>query len=83
MHSRGFDWYMMAVLAYHRCEWTDVDADDKEYRLLLTKELGRVIQRCYRSNTNVPNAAKEVGIFLSLMDGSFSAKEYEEHDEHS
>lgn len=78
MHIRGFNWYRMAVLAYHRCEWTDIDQEDREYKIRLTTDLNRVLERCYQSRSSVPNAAKEVGIFMSLMDGSFSAKEFDQ-----
>lgn len=60
-------WYRMAVLTYFRCEWTDVSRDDN-YGLRLTPELKRLIGRCYEQGTPVPNAAKEVGIFLEITE---------------
>lgn len=65
---RNYLWYRMAVLAYYRCEWTDVAQDDSEYKLRLTTELDTLISRCHREGANVPNAAKEVGIFLEVME---------------
>lgn len=59
-------WYTLSVLAYYRAEWTDVSDDDNEYRLFVTKELQDLIDGCMRRKTSVPNAAKEVHIFLSL-----------------
>lgn len=67
-------WYIMSVLAYYRSEWTDVPDDDKEYRLLVTKELEQLIRGCLRRGTSVPNAAKEVEIFLDLEEARANAE---------
>jgi hypothetical protein len=61
-------WYMMSVLAYYRSEWTDVSDDDTGYRLLVTNELEQLIRGCLKRGTSVPNAAKEVEIFLDLQE---------------
>jgi len=61
-------WYIMSVLAYYRSEWTDVPDEDKDYRLLVTSELERLIKACMRRGVNVPNAAKEVEIFMDLQE---------------
>jgi len=61
-----FKCYMMSVLAYYRAEWTDVSDNDDEYRLLVTKELQTLVKACFRRKMNVPNAAKEVEIFVDL-----------------
>jgi hypothetical protein len=61
-------WYTMTVLAYYRSEWTDVPDDDKSYRLLVTEELQQLIKTCMRRGVSVPNAAKEVEIFLDLQE---------------
>ena len=67
-------WYLMSVLAYYRSEWTDVPDEDKEYRLLVTKELEQLIRGCLRRGTSVPNAAKEVEIFLDLQEAKTNAE---------
>lgn len=64
---RNYSWYKMAVLAYYRCEWTDVGEDDEEYMICFTQELNHLLKRCYRQKTKVPNAAKEVSIFLAII----------------
>jgi hypothetical protein len=61
-------WYTMTVLAYYRSEWTDVPDDDKSYRLLVTEELQQLIKTCMKRGVSVPNAAKEVEIFLDLQE---------------
>lgn len=66
-------WYALSVLAYYRAEWTDISDEDNEYRLFVTKELRDLINGCMRRNTSVPNAAKEVHIFLNL-DGAIDVK---------
>lgn len=68
MKNKKIAWYVMAVLAYYRSEWTEVADDDTRYRLVLTKELEDLIRGCRRRGTNVPNAAKEVEIFLDLQE---------------
>jgi hypothetical protein len=65
---RDYLWYRMAVLAYYRCEWTDISQDDREYKFRLTAELDRLISRCHRERVNIPNAAKEMGIFMEVME---------------
>jgi hypothetical protein len=54
----------MAVLAYYRCEWTDISDNDFEYKLKLTEDLNELIRKCCVDKMNVPNAAKEIKIFL-------------------
>jgi hypothetical protein len=66
-------WYIMSVLAYYRSEWTEVSDKDKGYRLLVTSELERLIRTCMRRGVNVPNAAKEVEIFLDLQEARADA----------
>lgn len=66
MNRKKARWYMMAVLAYYRSEWTDVSDDDRKYRLLVDKDLEKLLLACMRSRTEVPNAAKEVATFLGL-----------------
>ena len=68
MSKKKVKWYIMAVLAYYRAEWTDVSDDDLDYRLMVTGELEQLIRGCMRRGTSVPNAAKEVEIFLDLQD---------------
>lgn len=58
--------YMISVLAYYRSEWTDVSDDDNKYRLMVTEGLEDILFSCLRANMNIPNAAKEVEIFLSM-----------------
>jgi len=60
--------YMMSVLSYYRSEWTEVSDEDKGYRLLVTDDLHLLIKTCMKRGLNVPNAAKEVEIFLDLQD---------------
>ncbi len=61
-------WYALSVLAYYRAEWTDISDEDSDYRLFVTKELQNLIDGCMRRKTSIPNAAKEVHIFLNLSD---------------
>lgn len=56
----------MAVLAYYRCEWTEISDNDQEYRFLLTAEIDALLKRCCEDKVNVPNAAKEVAIFMEM-----------------
>jgi len=67
VRSKRLGWYMMAVLNYYRSEWTDISDDDVEYKLVLTDELKELLWACMRRKTNIPNAAKEVEIFFSLL----------------
>ena len=67
MRSKRLGWYIMAVLNYYRSEWTDISDDDFEYKLVLTNELKELLWACMRRKTNIPNAAKEVEIFFSLL----------------
>ena len=67
-------WYIMTVLAYYRSEWTDVSDEDKEYRPLVTEDLERLIKTCMRRGVSVPNAAKEVEIFLDLQETRANAE---------
>jgi len=64
VRQKYFLWYRMAVLAYYRCEWTDISDDDKEYRFALTTEIDALLKRCCKDKMKVPNAAKEVAIFM-------------------
>jgi hypothetical protein len=59
--------YMMSVLTYYRSEWTEVSDDDRDYRLFVAEELKTLIRTCMKRGLNVPNAAKEVEIFLDLQ----------------
>lgn len=65
--KRKFQRYAMNVLTYYRSEWTDVSDDDKEYRMLVTAELLQLMKTCMRRRVSIPNAAKEVEIFLDLQ----------------
>lgn len=56
--------YRTSVLAYYRGEWTSVHENDNEYKLHLTVELDQLIRECFVSSIKIPNAAKEVSIFL-------------------
>lgn len=56
----------MSVLAYYRSEWTEVSDEDRDYKLMVTKELEDLIMGCMRRGTNVPNAAKDVEFFFCL-----------------
>lgn len=67
MRSKRLGWYIMAVLNYYRSEWTEISDDDFEYKLVLTNELKELLWACMRRKTNIPNAAKEVEIFFSLL----------------
>lgn len=67
MNQKYFLWYRMAVLAYYRCEWTDISDDDQEYRFALTTEVDALLMRCCKDKMNVPNAAKEVAIFIGML----------------
>lgn len=68
MRNKRFGRYMITVLNYYRSEWTDISDEDREYRLVLTADLKSLLRGCMRRNTNVPNAAKEVEIFFSLLE---------------
>jgi len=59
--------YRTAVLAYYRGEWTDIHDNDLDYKLRITVELDQLIRECFLSSTNIPNAAKEVSIFLQTF----------------
>ena len=59
--------YTLSVLVYYRAEWTDISDEDSDYTLFVTKELQEIINRCMRNKVNIPNAAKEVQIFLEMM----------------
>jgi pantothenate kinase-related protein Tda10 len=57
--------YRNLVLAYYKSEWTDFgDGDNK--RLIVTAELDAVIMDCWKVGMNVPTAAHQVQIFLSM-----------------
>ena len=73
-------WYSLAVLAYYRAEWTEISDEDGDYRLFVTKELQDLIDGCMRRNTSIPNAAKEVHIFLGLDCGIDVKSSIEEAD---
>lgn len=73
MSRKKFHRYMMSVLAYYRSEWTDISDDDVSYRLFVTTELEHLIKNCMKRRTNIPNAAKEVEIFLDLQDARHNA----------
>jgi hypothetical protein len=67
MRKKYYLWYRMAVLSYYRCEWTEISDEDNEYRFSLTKEVDELIRSCCRSRMNIPNAAKEVSIFMDAI----------------
>jgi len=76
--NRKRRWYALSVLAYYRAEWTDISDEDNEYPLFVTKDLQSLIDGCMRRKTSIPNAAKEVHIFLDLdceIDVKSSAEE--------
>lgn len=66
MTRKRVRWYMISVLAYYRSEWTDVADDDDKFRLLVTEDLEDLLLGCLKRKTSIPNAAKEVEIFLAL-----------------
>jgi hypothetical protein len=66
VRQKYFLWYRMAVLTYYRCEWTDISDDDHEYRFALTTEVDALLRRCCKDKANIPNAAKEVAIFMEI-----------------
>lgn len=66
MNRKNMRRYIISVLNYYRSEWTDVSDDDNKYQLIVTDELENILLSCIRSKMNIPNAAKEVEIFLSL-----------------
>lgn len=66
MTRKRVRWYMISVLAYYRSEWTAVADSDNKFRLVLTPDLEELLLGCFKRKTSVPNAAKEVEIFLSL-----------------
>lgn len=74
MSRKKIKWYIMSVLAYYRSEWTDVSDEDEGYRLIVTRELEQLIRSCMRRGVHVPNAAKEVEIFLDLQEAKANAK---------
>lgn len=59
--------YTTCVLRYYKSEWTDVSDEDDRYMLLMSKELEQLIRECLRRGVSVPNAAKEVDIFLRVQ----------------
>lgn len=59
--------YTTCVLRYYKSEWTDVSDEDDRYMLLVSKELEQLIRECLRRGVSVPNAAKEVDIFLRIQ----------------
>lgn len=66
MNINKFRGYAISVIAYYRAEWTDISDDDERFRLFVTTDLQDLIKGCWRRGTPVPNAAKEVDIFLEL-----------------
>lgn len=66
MSQKYYLWYRMAVLAYYRCEWTDISDDDNEYRFALTREVDELMRKCCEQKLNIPNAAKEISIFMEM-----------------
>ena len=59
--------YTLSVLVYYRAEWTDISDEDSECKLFVTKELQELINRCWRNKVNIPDAAKQVQLFLEMM----------------
>lgn len=57
----------MAVLAYYRCEWTDIDDNNIDYKIRLTTELDQLIECSYKDKMNIPNAAKQIEIYFLTM----------------
>lgn len=66
MNKTYYMWYRMAVLAYYRCEWTDIS--DEDYRLAITADLNLLIKNCCHKKTTIPNAAKEVDIYIKTFE---------------
>lgn len=64
---------MISVLMYYKSEWTDISGDDTSHRFTVTNELEQIIKDCIKRGTNIPNAAKEVEIFLDLQDTRHNA----------
>jgi hypothetical protein len=64
---RDYYWYRMAVLAYYRCEWTNIDDQDRDYKIKLTTELDQLIENSYKNRMNVPNASKQIELYLTLL----------------
>lgn len=58
--------YRNSVLAYFRSEWTDIPADDKNFKLLVSADLDKMIRECYLGTLNIPNAADLVRTFLGF-----------------
>ncbi len=57
--------YDKAALNYYRMEW---EGSDKIIKLF-HEEVAMILDYCRREGRNVPNAAKEVEIFISLAQG--------------
>lgn len=57
--------YRMMVINYFYSEWYDSCINLK--KLKTKTELDKLIYSCYKENVNVPNAAKEIEIFLQTL----------------
>ena len=64
--KRRFRQYAICVLAYYRCEWTEVSDEDPEYDIRITREIRWLIRECWSRGVPAPNAAKELHIFFGL-----------------
>lgn len=72
--SKKYYWYRIAVLAYYRAEWTDIPDQDHEYKIRLTANLDALIRNCWETDSNIPNSALEVKMFLDLEDTKINEK---------
>jgi hypothetical protein len=69
---------MMAVLSYYRAEWTDIAHDDEQHKIVLTEDVRGLIRGCFRGGSPVPNAAKEVELFLNLSSSKHSFEDLDD-----
>jgi len=69
---------MMAVFSYYRAEWTDIAHDDERHKIVLTEDIRSLIRGCLRSGSPVPNAAKEVELFLNFSSSKSSFEDPED-----
>lgn len=67
MNKKYYLWYRMAVLAYYKCEWTDIEDENKGFEFHLTKEIDDLIKNCCSEKMNVPNAAKNLSVFMQVQ----------------
>ena len=62
--------YDKAALNYYRMEWGSSNKVIK----LFHEEIAMILDYCRREGRNIPNAAKEVEIFISLAQGVAEAE---------